>query len=124
MLRRARPIELELPFAAARANFYAAARHGLDAAQQWPGAKPGATARDLLMHELLPAARSGLAWLGIPAAEIDHYLAVIQGRLAKDQTGARWQRRWVAHHGRDMARMTLAYLERQQTGKPVHEWSV
>ena len=124
LLRRSTAIESELSFAAASSNFYAAARRGLDAPQQWPGAKANITARDLLAQELLPQARSGLAWLGIPAAEIEHYLAVIEGRLAKNQNGARWQRRWVERHGRDLAGLTLAYLERQQTGIPVHEWSV
>lgn len=124
LLRRPTAIETELPFAAARSNFYAAARDGLDAVQQWPGARTALKARDLLARELLPAARAGLAWLGIPAAEIEHYLAVIAGRLDKDQNGARWQRRWVERHGRDLAGLTLAYLERQQSGKPVHEWSV
>lgn len=124
LLRRPRPIESELPFAAARSNFYAAARLGLDAPQQWPGKTTSVTARDLLVNELLPEARAGLAWLGIPSAEIEHYLAVIAGRLERDQNGARWQRRWVDRHGRDLAGLTLAYLERQQTGKPVHEWSV
>ncbi len=124
LLRRPKAIESELPFAAARSNFYAAARDGLDAPQQWPGAAAGVTACKLLTDVLLPQARSGLAWLGIPAAEIDHFLAVIAGRLAKDQNGARWQRRWVARHGRDLPALTLAYLEQQQTGKPVHEWPV
>lgn len=124
LLRRPRAIESELPFSAASSNFYAAARHGLDAAQQWPGAKAGVTARELLINELLPSAHAGLAWLGMPSAEIEHYLAVIEGRLVRNQTGARWQRRWVERHGQDLAGLTLAYLERQQSGIPVHAWSV
>lgn len=89
LLRRSRAIESELPFAAANANFYAAARHGLDPPRHWPGAKSRLSARELLTKEVLPAARAGMAWLGIPSAEIEHYLGVIEGRLAKDQTGAR-----------------------------------
>lgn len=124
LLRRSPAIEAELPFAAARANFYTAARLGLDAPLQWPGAGSPVMARDLLAEELLPAARAGLAWLGIPAVEAEHYLAVLAGRLEQDQNGARWQRRWAARHGRDLAALTLAYLERQQSGRPVHQWTV
>lgn len=54
---------LGLPFEAARLNFYAAAREGLRARLQWPGAGEAAP-RDLLEQELLPRAARGL-----PAAE-------------------------------------------------------
>lgn len=124
LLRRADPIERDLPFAAAHDNFYAAARHGLDATLRWPDGRGRGKARDLLDQLLLPAARAGLSWLGIPRAEVDHYLGMIQGRLDADQNGARWQRRWAERHGRDLAGLTLAYLERQQAGTPVYRWSL
>ena len=49
-----------LPYADALRNFYAAARHGLDATIVWPGA--GAITADvLLLEQLIPKAREGLA---------------------------------------------------------------
>ncbi len=122
--RRSTPIEEALDFDVARSNFYACARHGLDARIFWPGARGQVAAQTVLSDVLLPEARQGLIWLGIPSREVDHYLGVIEGRLCSGQTGARWQRRWAERHGRDLAELTLAYLERQQAGEPVHRWSL
>jgi hypothetical protein len=49
---------------------------------------------------------------------------VIEARLQSGQTGAAWQRAWVARHGNDMAAMTAAYLARQDAGRPVHAWDL
>jgi len=49
---------------------------------------------------------------------------VIEGRMDTGQTGTAWQRAWVARHGRDMAALTAAYLERQDAGRPVHAWDL
>ena len=53
------PIEADLDFATARDNFYAAARHGLDASLRWGNREFGA--RELLLEKLLPAAVDALA---------------------------------------------------------------
>ena len=117
------PPEGRLPFAVARNNFYAAARHGLKAEVEWlAGARGGI--QTLCAEQLLPLARRGLEALHIDPSEIDHWLGIIAARLANGQSGAAWQRAWVARHGSDMAGLTTAYLERQQGGKPVHEWSL
>ena len=51
-------------------------------------------------------------------------LGVIEERMQNGQTGSAWQRGWVARHGRDLPAMTAAYLERQDSGRPVHEWGL
>lgn len=117
------PLYASVPFADARANFYAAARHGLRAELKWAGGRK-TPVRALLKEELLPRAREGLAALGLAPADIENYLGVIESRLATGRNGAAWQRAFVARHGRDMQALTLAYLERQRTGRPVHEWAV
>ncbi|BAU49466.1 glutamate--cysteine ligase [Sulfurifustis variabilis] len=117
------PLYAAIPFADARANFYAAARHGLRAEVSWAGGRK-APLRALLREELLPRAREGLAALGLAAADIEDYLGVIEARLATGRNGAAWQRAFVACHGRDMQALTLAYLERQRSGAPVHEWAL
>jgi len=70
----------------------------------------------------LPLAYQGLERLGIATGDSHRYLGIIAARLLSGQTGSHWQREWVRRHGRDMLTMTQAYLQRQQQGRPVHEW--
>jgi len=115
--------EQELSFAAARDNFYAAARHGLDARIKWRS-EANIPVRDLLLEELLPRAREGLHEHKIDSADIDRYFYVLEARVRSGQTGAAWQRRWTETHGRDFLKLSAAYLARQRSGAPVHEWEV
>ncbi len=117
------PPEQRLPFATARDNFYAAAQRGLDAHVHWMDDERGVL-RNLVRERLLPMARSGLEQLEIDRADIDRYLWVIEARVLGGQTGADWQRAAAARCGRDMAAMTAAYRERQESGRPVHEWDL
>ena len=117
------PPESLLPFPAARNNFYAAARYGLDARVTWLNGHEGPV-RNLLQEELLPAARRGLEMLEIDQADIDKYLGIMEGRARTAMTGAAWQRAWVDRHGRDMVALTEAYYHRQTSGDPVHHWSL
>lgn len=114
-----RPPSLSLE--AARANFYAAARHGLGAELIGPDgeARPAQQA----LAELLPLARSGLEQLGTASAVIDRYLEVVEQRIAAGRNGASWQ---LAHHAKygDLFRLTADYLEHQRSGMPVHEWTI
>ncbi|MEM6446116.1 MAG: glutamate--cysteine ligase [Cyanobacteria bacterium P01_D01_bin.123] len=116
------PPETLLPYDSVRANFYAAARYGLDAKIVWLAQTP------LAMPELLATAIS-LADRGLQALDIDPgdrqtYLDIIRHRLQSGQTGAMWQRAYVAKHGPDMQALTAAYLARQIEGHPVHTWTV
>ncbi|HQR53743.1 MAG TPA: hypothetical protein PLZ79_10770 [Burkholderiales bacterium] len=114
--------EARLPFDRARANFYGAARTGLAAPIEWLDGRT-TDARSLLLEELLPAARDGLSGLGLAAEEIGHYLGIVAARVGSGRTGAAWLRRRYAANGRDLAALTQAYLERQCSGLPVHEWA-
>ncbi len=115
--------EGDLPFALARENFYAAAKQGLGAELTWLGGNR-VRARDLLLDELIPMAKHGLTTLGVSPAEIDCYLGIVHARVKSGQTGAAWQRSYVQTHGRDFPGMVAAYLERQRSGAPVHEWDI
>jgi hypothetical protein len=117
------PPERYLSFLAAKANFYAAAREGLAAEIEWLDGRV-APLRDVLREDLLPRARRGLIDMGIDADEADLWLGIVAERLRIGQTGAAWQRAFVARHGPDMRALTSAYLERQQSGRPVHEWTL
>ena len=121
LVEHADPVEHRLDFAAASANFYAAAKHGLDAELTWlDGRRVSAGA--LLEDELLPMAASALERLDIPHAEVDRYIGTASKRIARNRTGARWQRAWVERHGRDWAALTRAYIDAQDSGEPVHAW--
>jgi hypothetical protein len=116
-------VPTRLPFAAARANFYAAARWGLAAELRWLDGQV-ATAEDILAADLLPRARRGLRELGIDGDEIDTWLGIIAARLGTRRTGADWQRAWTGRHGQDMRLLVQAYLDQQQSGRTLDQWSL
>jgi hypothetical protein len=116
--------ESQLAFNQARLNFYLAAHYGLDAEILWYGTRTRMPLHRLIVDQLLPKARAGLEALGIDAAEIDDWLGVIEARARTRRTAAAWQRAWVARHGPDMAALTEAYLARQRSGRPIHEWTI
>lgn len=123
LARMTPPVSAVLEFAQSRANFYAAAREGLAAEVVWLNGRRSSL-RQLLLDELLPLARRGLLALELDAADVTLYLNLITARVKSGRTGADWQRRFLDRHGSDMAMLTLAYLEQQQSGKPVHEWAL
>lgn len=112
-----------LPFAAARENFYAAARHGLQAELIWFDGRRYA-ARTLMLDAILPQAHAGLHAFGLSDAEIERYLGVVEARVRSGQTGATWQLQRLARVGGDVHRMMDDYLENQRAGAPVHEWPI
>jgi hypothetical protein len=119
-----------LLFSRAHANFYEAARLGLEAELTWPGpgGDPERVGAAELVPRLLAEARRGLVTAGVDAAEADRLLGVIADRVAAGQTGAVWQRRALAtlegRVGREqaMGAMLERYLELQAGGEPVHTW--
>lgn len=112
-----------MDFAQARDNFYACARHGLDAHIVWlDGEKYPALS--LLKKILLPLAKEGLTDLGIYNKDISKYLSIISSRVRTNCNGASWQRAYVAKNGNDMKALLAAYMKRQHTGIPVHEWDI
>jgi len=113
--------EETLPFSVARENLYAAARRGLDANLTWLNGRQ-VTARSLLLECLVPAAAEGLARFGLDSGETNRYLGVIRDRLHTGLHGAAWQREYFRSCGRDVFALTAAYLERQRSGLPVHQW--
>ncbi|KAA3629612.1 MAG: glutamate--cysteine ligase [Proteobacteria bacterium] len=119
--RSADPPERGLAFTTARENFYRAARFGLEATIVWLDGRE-VPIRDVLAQYLLPLAREGLAGFGLNPGEIEEFLGVIEGRVRSGRNGAAWQRAYVERHGPDMQALTYAYLQRQRSGRPVHEW--
>lgn len=114
---------LEVPFAAARENFYRAARSGLDA-KVVRGDGIEQPVAELILETLLPMARRGLEASGLEGSESGRYLDIIEARVEKRRTGARWMRAWRYAHDGNMRSLVGTYLTRQQSGSPVHEWSL
>jgi len=122
--RRATPPEEEIPFEAARDNFYAAARHGLGARVRWTGNDEG-DLQPLLLQRLLPEAKAALAECGVDDAELDFYFDdILKRRVLTGRTGTDWQRSFIDLHGPNFQALTEAYAERQESGQPVHRWRV
>lgn len=115
--------EFTFGFNHARDNFYAAAREGLLARMTWLDGSH-TEAKTLLLDEILPMARQGLRSLQIDAEEIEHYLGILHMRIRSGQTGAVWQRAYRNRHRADSLHLVAAYLERQRSGVPVHEWEL
>lgn len=117
------PPESVLPFEKARNNFYAAAKNGLSAKLTWLDGEE-ISARALLLEELLPMARHGLKTLEVDSDDIDRYLGIISARIESGQTGAAWLRNYRKKHRTDNLHLVAAYLEKQRSGVPVHEWEI
>ncbi|OGU22068.1 MAG: glutamate--cysteine ligase [Hydrogenophilales bacterium RIFOXYD1_FULL_62_11] len=115
--------EAGLPFADTRTNFYAAARHGLQAELTWLDGRRYPV-REFILETALPLARQGLRDFGLPDAETEHYLGVVEARMRSGQTGSAWQLQRLAKVGGDIHRMMDDYLVNQRSGAPVHEWSL
>lgn len=118
-------VAARMPFHEARSNFLQAARAGLDAHFHWLDGRE-VSARHLILDELLPRARSGLADIGVPQAQIDRYLGIVEARVDSGQTGARWflegLRQLDDHHQSNQRHLVCRMLEHQASGLPVHEW--
>ena len=118
-----------MTFDDAKANFFAAARHGLQAQFTWIKGE-SFSASELILNHLLPLARVGLTESAIDSEDIDRYLGIIEERVQSGQTGAQWLLRSLAPMigagTPDMRHRTLAatMIERQQTNEPVHRWPI
>jgi CBS domain-containing protein len=118
-----------MSFSDTRANFLAAAQHGIKAGFSWLDGRH-VSARELLLEELIPAAREGLRRVETPEADIDRYLGVIEARVGASRTGSRWLLESLAAgdgkltHDARLEGITKTMIARQASGRPVHEWEL
>jgi len=112
-----------IEFGKVRDNFYKAAQFGLDASVSWID---GSTynIKSILIDTLLPIAQLGLEKCNTATSDISEYLGIIEQRLALSTNGSQWQRLYQDKYQCDMHKLTKAYYERQQTGDPVHSWTI
>lgn len=117
-----------MDFDDAKASFFAAARHGLNAQLTWLGGKTY-PAPMLILDELLPIARVGLKSANIVEQDIDRYLGIIEDRVRAVQTGAQWALRSLVRLGtgfpldQRLRAITTAARRYQLARTPVHSWA-
>ena len=128
LARDDRPLWSKMSFAAAEDNFYTCARRGLDAYVYWPGLGE-TTVEELVLRRLLPMAHDGLTEAGMPTADVDRYLGIIENRVKTGHNGAAWQVQTVQaleRRGADRAEalrgMLERYAEHMHANEPVHTW--
>ncbi len=110
-----------ISFAAARQNFYRAARYGLRAKLSWDG-REQVPLDKLLLDELIPAARKHMETVGFDRADANYYVNEVVGeRVRRQQTGAIWQRNFYLSHNRNLQHLMAAYLENGKRGA-VYTW--
>jgi CBS domain-containing protein len=125
--RDVQDITRHIGFEAAHQNFTAAARNGLASELIWLDGKER-PARELLLRELIPMARSGLERGGVDAADVERYLGVVEERVRSKQTGSQWfHLSLAAMQGKGteaerMSAMTASLIAQQKEGKPVSGW--
>ena len=116
-----------MDFEDARENLVAAARRGLGSVLAWPEHGHVSSQR-LILDELLPLARRGLAGVGIDEADIARYLDIIEARVESQFTGSQWQVDSLAEmkdhttEAERLAAVVAGAVRRQLDGTPVHTW--
>ncbi len=108
----------EVPFTTLEADFYRAAREGLDTRAHWPDGQE-LPLTELLLLRALPLARDALKNAGIEDGE--RWLDIVEARVTAGKTGARWISKHWKHFG-DSAKLVCDYIAQAKTNQPVHLW--
>src|SRR6185503_10148427 len=123
-------ITRRLSFDAAKENFFAAARHGLNAHFTWLDGS-SRSAASLILDELLPLSRAGLKHASVDSSDIEKYLGLLEERVRSGQTGSQCMLKSLEalndmHESTDVRTrvLTATILARQKEGKPVHDWEL
>lgn len=115
-----------IDFKTVKNNFIKSARYGLNTVFDWFG--KNISAKELILNELLPLAKTGLVKRNISKKDIDKYLGVIENRVKAEVTGASWQvdnfRILADKYGQSIAQKELVrnMIKNQDKNIPVHEW--
>lgn len=109
-----------------RSNFLKAAQHGLNSELKW--FDKWYSSSQLILEQLLPMAAEGWEKWNVPKDEYGPYLKVIEGRVAKRQTGSNWiigslrQLRKKNSVEESLLMITKYMKENCLAERPVHEW--
>jgi len=118
-----------MPFDTAKANFFNAARYGLNSQTVWIDGESRRTGR-LVLEELLPRARRGLEIAGIDSADIDRCLGILEERVRAGMTGSQWMIDSLARMDPRakanvrMRSLAAAMKKNQEDQLPLHQWKL
>jgi hypothetical protein len=108
----------KVPYETLEADFYRAAREGLDTRAHWPDGQE-LPLTELLLQRALPLARDSLKNAGIEDG--GRWLDIIEARVTAGKTGASWISKHWKHFG-DSAKLVCDYIAQAKTNQPVHLW--
>ena len=106
----------------AKANFYAAAKYGLNAQMRTQNSM--IELKKLFETEYLDLMYKGLDLLNIDKKSQQRYGEIIERRIQNGQTGAVWQAKYIEKHGKNFKKMVGTYVKNQNSNQPVHNWKV
>lgn len=118
-----------LDFDDAKNNFFNAARNGLETQIAWIDGKTY-PAKNLILKKLLPLAAKGLKKVKVDAADVKKYLGILEERVRREITGARWMLDSLAAMDENakpnvkLRALTAAMLEYQEKNEPLHKWKL
>ena len=120
-----------LPFRYTEYNFYRCAQSGLNAQVLWPQKNQHQLKEykvTAILSDLIGKADDGLAKIGVSRAERDHYLGIIEHRLAARQTGTMWQlntyKTLMSQYpeSKVLGELCRRYYQLSHSGEPVAYW--
>jgi len=120
-----------IPFNFAEDNFYRAAQDGLQAKIHWPlkhQFHPEKVSIIEVIEKMLPVAKNGLYKIGVDKEEADYFLNIIEQRLAKQVTGAVWQKQTLTVFEKSLSKdlacqkLVLNYIKQCRSCQPVAAW--
>ena len=117
----------KMDFKEVKGNFFHAARYGMAAQFYWEGQL--IPSQRLLLDLLIPMAYRGLYKLGVAAEDVEHYLKIIEKRIAT-HNGARWTVLSYRHLRKEfkipdvLVLLTAKMYEGQQKGYSVDGWQL
>src|SRR5688572_14052109 len=118
-----------MPFDTAKANFFNAARYGLNSQTVWIDGESRRTGR-LVVEELLPRARRGLEMASLDSSDINRYLGILEDRVRGGITGSQWMIDSLAEMDPRakanvrMRSLTASMKKNQEEKLPLHEWKL
>jgi CBS domain-containing protein/gamma-glutamyl:cysteine ligase YbdK (ATP-grasp superfamily) len=119
-----------MTFDDARNNFYNAARYGLNGQIRGLDGQ-SRPVRRIILEELVPRARKGLAQIGIDEADNQRLLDIIEARVSRGKSGAQWMLDSYAAMDKRakpnvrLRTLTAAMREHQENSdQPMHTWEL
>jgi len=122
-------IRTKLRFEDVKTNFLAAAREGIRAQLNWFN-DSYLPAQQLIQQQLLPLAREGLQEMDVDRDDIDRYLDVLEQRVSRRRTGARWALESLENmHNQgtpdqQFRSLVSSMVKQQSRGNPISEWTL